>query len=189
MSQPWYPPQPGGPPPYPAPGPGPGYDPRQRGPIPEGRTRAPFGTRIAARLIDGFVLAAVSFVFFVLVSMLASIDNPNGSDLTPEYFEAWAWLFMFGWGPSQFFYDWLFHVGRGRTIGKMMLGIQVVRAYDGGGLTQGQAVGRAAIFGLPQSLPCFGHLITLVDCLVALDGGKGGTALHDKAVATVVVVR
>ncbi|MFC3997090.1 RDD family protein [Nocardiopsis sediminis] len=189
MSQPWYPPQPGGPPPYPGPGPDPGFDASKRDPIPEGRIRARFGTRVVARLIDGFILAAFCFLFFIVASFVSAIDNPNGTDLTDEYYEAWAWLFLFGWGLSQFLYDWVFHVGRGRTPGKMLLGIQVVRAYDGGPITQGQAVGRAAIYGLPQSLPCFGHLINLVDCLVALDADKGGTALHDKASATVVVVR
>jgi uncharacterized RDD family membrane protein YckC len=152
---------------------------------------ASFGARFAARVIDYTLLAILSFVFFIAASFIASAANPAGfhADLSDPYYDAWAYLVFFGWGVTLFFYDWLFHVGTGRTVGKMVLSLRVVRTADGGPLTQGQAIGRAALFGLPQTVCCIGQAFTLVDCLAGLseDGGRVGATLHDRASRTTVV--
>ncbi|MDE3721747.1 RDD family protein [Nocardiopsis sp. N85] len=152
-------------------------------PVPSGPERASFGRRLSARLIDYVLVvfaATAFFVFMALVILLITGDDES-SDAQGE---VWAWLFLFGWGVLLFFYDWLYLVTWGRTLGKMMLGIKVVR-MDGGRLTQGQAMGRAAVFGLPQCLPCVGHVFSGIESMAAL--GEDRRALHDRMSGTLVV--
>ncbi|RCV54405.1 RDD family protein [Marinitenerispora sediminis] len=150
---------------------------------------AGFGRRLAARAIDYVLVAFLAFLFFVVVIIFLSMANPEAAErnFTDGFYDLWAFLFLFGWGGVLFFYDWLFHVGTGRTPGKRLVSIKVVRRADGGRLTQGQAIGRAALFGLPQSLTCLGHLFALA-CMMwlAFDPDRG-QALHDRASGTLVI--
>ncbi|MBB6120211.1 RDD family protein [Nocardiopsis algeriensis] len=145
---------------------------------------ASFGLRFSARLIDYLLtgVAAVAFFFLMVMVTMVLTGSEETSDAEGT---VWAMLFLFGWGPLLFFYDWLYLVTWGRTLGKMMLGIKVVRA-DGGRLTQGQAMGRAAVFGLPQSLLCVGHIFSAAESMAAL-GDARGRALHDRMAGTVVI--
>lgn len=152
------------------------------GPQPAG-----IGRRLAARLIDYVLVGVFAFGFLLLVAMLLAIGGVDTSQETSEAEDTvWGLLLFFGWGPALFFYDWLFLIAWGRTLGKMLVSVKVVRATDGGPLTQGQAVGRSAFFGLPQTFLCVGHLFTLVECLVALSD-QNQRALHDKAAGTLVI--
>ncbi|WP_242677217.1 RDD family protein [Streptomonospora litoralis] len=147
---------------------------------------ASFGRRLGARLIDYTLVGFFMFVLFILVSLIAEASLEGGRAIADPYFDAWATLFFFGAGPTMFLHDWLFNAARGRTPGKAMLGIRVVRR-DGGPLRQGQAAGRAAVFGLPQTMPCLGQLFTLVECLSALSDARTALTLHDRAGGTMVV--
>ncbi|MFE6447319.1 RDD family protein [Nocardiopsis dassonvillei] len=150
-------------------------------PTPE---RATFGRRLAARAIDYVLVVIAAVVFFVLMAIVTVVLT--GSDQTTDAEGTlWALLFVFGWGLLLFFYDWLYLVTWGRTLGKMMVGIKVVSAADGGRLSQGQAMGRSAFFGFPQSLPVVGHVFTLAESMAAL--GEEKRALHDRAAGTVVI--
>jgi uncharacterized RDD family membrane protein YckC len=177
-------PHPGGPVP---PGPFPG------GPVPTGPggsagpalPLAGFGLRLTARLID-YVLACIAAgAFFVVMIVVVTLLTGN-TELTDAESELWALLFIFGWGALLFFYDWLYLIAWGRTIGKMLVGIKVVNASDGGKLTQGQAIGRSAFFCLPQSVPCLGHIFSAVESMVLL-GDDRERALHDRVSGTRVV--
>ncbi len=165
-------------------GPGQGAFP---GPVP-GPFPAPematFGRRLAARAIDYVLVVIAAVAFFILMAFVTVILT--GSDQTTDAEGTlWALLFVFGWGLLLFFYDWLYLVTWGRTLGKMMVGIKVVDAADGGGLGQGQAMGRSAFFGFPQSLPVVGHIFTLAESMAAL--GEERRALHDRVAGTVVI--
>jgi len=142
------------------------------------------GRRLAARTIDYVLVVFAACVFFVFMA-LVTVVLTAGAETTDAQGSLWALLFFFGWGLLLFFYDWLYLVTWGRTIGKMMLGIRVVSA-DGGRLTQGQALGRAAFFGLPQTLPGVGHLFSLAEAL-PIHFDPDSRALHDRAAGTVVV--
>ncbi|WP_235432169.1 RDD family protein [Nocardiopsis sp. RV163] len=145
---------------------------------------ATFGRRLAARAIDYVLVVIAAFAFFVLMAVVTVILT--GSDQTTDAEGTlWALLFVFGWGLLLFFYDWLYLVTWGRTLGKMMVGIKVVDAADGGRLGQGQAMGRSAFFGFPQSLPVVGHVFTLAESMAAL--GDERRALHDRVAGTVVI--
>ncbi|MFD3688308.1 RDD family protein [Nocardiopsis sp. NPDC058631] len=143
------------------------------------------GRRLAARTVDYVLVVIAACVFFVFMALVTVALTP-GAETTDAQSSVWAFLFFFGWGLLLFFYDWLYLVAWGRTIGKMMLGIKVVSAADGGRLTQGQALGRAAFFGLPQTLPGVGHLFSLVEAL-PVNFDPQSRALHDRAAGTVVI--
>ncbi|WP_436891234.1 RDD family protein [Nocardiopsis dassonvillei] len=153
-------------------------------PEPAGPVPATFGRRLAARLVD-YVLALVAATAFFILMAFVIVLLTGGAETSDAQGEVWAWLFFFGWGLLLFFYDWLFLVTWGATLGKMMLGLKVTRP-DGGRLTQGRAMGRAAFFCLPQSLPCVGHLLSLMESMAAL--GEERRALHDRVSGTVVVL-
>ncbi|NYI97759.1 putative RDD family membrane protein YckC [Streptomonospora nanhaiensis] len=146
---------------------------------------AGFGRRLGARLIDYTLLTMFAFMFFI-VTVLVNPASLQGGEPQDGFYDAWAYLILFGWGVLLFFYDWLFHIAGGRTIGKMMVRVRVVRA-DGGRLRQGQAAGRALLFGLPQCLLCLGHVFTLLDCLWCLSDDERRRTLHDRAAGTIVV--
>ena len=168
---------PGGPVPPPGPvGPvGPGPEPRPAG----------FGRRLTARLIDYVLAFITATAFFVIMILVVTVLTGN-SEFTDAEGNLWAFLLIFGWGLLLFFYDWLYLIAWGRTIGKMIVGIKVVNAADGGRLGQGQVIGRSAVFCLPQSLPCVGHLFSLVESVTML-GDDRERALHDRAAGTLVV--
>ncbi|WP_017590710.1 RDD family protein [Nocardiopsis ganjiahuensis] len=146
---------------------------------------AGFGVRLAARLID-YVLAFLAAGAFFFVMIVVVVILTGSEEFTDAESELWAYLFFFGWGVLLFFYDWLYLIAWGRTIGKMLVGIKVVNAADGGKLTQGQVIGRSAFFCLPQSVPCLGHLFSAIESMVVL-GDDRGRALHDRVARTRVI--
>ncbi|WP_116245908.1 RDD family protein [Nocardiopsis sp. FIRDI 009] len=174
---------PGAPPYGPAPAPWGHADPAVPG-GPGGPELAGFGRRLAARAIDYVLAVFAAFAFFVFVVILVTVLT-GGSDTSDAEANVWALMFVFGWGLLLFFYDWLYLAAWGRTLGKMLVGIKVVSAADGGRLSQGQSLGRSALFGLPQSLPFLGHLFSLGESMAAL--GDRRLALHDRTAGTVVI--
>ncbi|WP_433229998.1 RDD family protein [Actinomadura formosensis] len=82
-----------------------------------------------------------------------------------------------------FLYFWLMHAKWGQTLGKMLLRIRVVRDDNGQAITNGQALGRAAFYGVLGGIcGCIG----LIDIAWILwDPRK--QALHCKVAHTVVV--
>ncbi|WP_051049666.1 caspase, EACC1-associated type [Nocardiopsis ganjiahuensis] len=152
---------------------------------PDALSLAGVWARSAARVIDYglvflFALGAV-FVMLVVVSVLGV-----SASVVDTFAEVVLVLFFLGWGVLLFLYDWLFLRYRGATFGKMLLGLRVVSARDGGPLSHGQAAGRAALFGLPQTIPLLGHLLILFECLPArTDPWK--RAGHDRRARTLVL--
>lgn len=145
---------------------------------------ASFGLRLFARVIDYFLAVVAAFVFFVGMMIVVTLLSGN-SELSDAGAGVWAMLFIFGWGTLIFFYDWLYLAAWGRTLGKMLVGIKVVASADGGKLTQSQALGRSAMFGLPQTLPIVGNLFALGESLAMLHESR--QALHDRGAETKVV--
>ncbi|MGW5876085.1 caspase, EACC1-associated type [Nocardiopsis terrae] len=162
------------------PAPAPGVAPRPPAAVPLARLRA----RLAARAIDyGLVfLFALGSVFVTVVVMSAFTVSESSMDTLANIVLS---LFFFGWGVLLFLYDWLFLRYRGATFGKMMVGIRVVNARNAGPLSHGQAAGRAALFGLPQTVPLLGNLLVLLWSLAA-QGDPWGRTVHDRGARTLV---
>ena len=75
---------------------------------------------------------------------------------------------------------------RGQTVGKMLTGVRVIRADDGGLPGWGKSIGRWLVLTLPSQIPGIGWIVTLLVYLSPTwDDRRQGW--HDKAVATVVV--
>ncbi|MEE2048664.1 RDD family protein, partial [Nocardiopsis tropica] len=91
-------------------------------------------SRLAARAIDYALVVVAAWAFFLCMALVTAVLTP-GADTPDAQGELWAQLFFFGWGLLLFFYDWLYLVAWGRTIGKMEGGIRVVSAADGRRLT------------------------------------------------------
>ncbi len=75
---------------------------------------------------------------------------------------------------------------RGQTLGKMMVGIKVVRAEDGGLPGWGKAIGRWVLPGVLSLVPFVGWILQLLAYISLLwDDRRQGW--HDKMATTVVV--
>ena len=146
---------------------------------------AGFGIRLVARTIDAVLAIIAALAFFIVLVIFTDIATGGNFDEDTEG-ALWGSLFFFGWGLLLFFYDWLYLITWGGTLGKLMVGIKVVDATNGGRLSQGQVIGRSLFFCLPQSLPCLGHLFSLGESM-ALFGDDRERALHDRVAGTIVV--
>ncbi|MFD3683890.1 RDD family protein [Nocardiopsis sp. NPDC058631] len=152
---------------------------------PTSRLFAGFGVRLAARFIDyTLVLLFAVVAVFAVVLVAAVLAAPDSSMDTLA--DILLVLFFLGWGVLLFFYDWIFLRHLGATFGKMLLRIRVVNAADGGELSHRQAAGRAAVFGLPQTIPLLGQLVVFFESLAAQTDSRE-QALHDRWAGTVVV--
>ncbi|QVQ51436.1 RDD family protein [Spiractinospora alimapuensis] len=142
------------------------------------------GQRIVARALDYLIVGIVGAVFLfvmlvVVFGVTGSDDFGDGEDLV------WSFFFFFAWGLWLCLYDWLCLMAWGATPGKAVVGIKVV-SVDGQRLTQQQGLGRAAMFGLPQSITCLGHIFVLIESMVGFSDTYG-QSIHDKAAKTYVV--
>ncbi|MGW8526178.1 caspase, EACC1-associated type [Nocardiopsis sp. NPDC055824] len=164
-----------------APDPGPGISPV----TPTALPFAGFGARLAARTIDYVLVLFFAVVAVFAVALVAAVLAAPDSSMD-ALGNILAVLFFLGWGVLLFFYDWIFLRHLGATFGKMLLRIRVVSAADGGGLSRRQAAGRAAVFGLPQTVPLLGQLVVFFESLAAQADSRG-QALHDRWAGTVVV--
>ncbi|MCY4193721.1 MAG: RDD family protein, partial [bacterium] len=77
---------------------------------------------------------------------------------------------------------------RGQTLGKMAMGIEVIRAGDGSKPSIGSSLRRWGLPILPLLIPVIGWLFALV-CYSSLAWGDRRRGWHDKAANTLVVVK
>lgn len=135
---------------------------------------ASIGKRFLALFIDGFIIGIPFGVLFFAAVMTAV----SGGQFRPENFvaiQAFSWLSI----VAMLIYEGLMLGARGQTVGKMAMGIKVVRA-DGGDITKGQAWGRAAMRQVLVSCLC---IINYLPAFFTPDR----TTLHDMVASTRVV--
>jgi uncharacterized RDD family membrane protein YckC len=138
------------------------------------RTRLPlagFWKRFGAVMLDGFILAIPMYaimgvIFFTMI---------RGNGEPPIWFNFIGLPFMF---VQPIYEGIMFSMKDGQTVGKMVLGIKVVR-IDGSSMTKGQAWGRA---GLKLVLGC----ISIFDYIPFWFTDER-TTIHDMAASTRVV--
>ncbi|MGK5545391.1 RDD family protein [Streptomyces sp. URMC 127] len=173
-------PPPGGPPPGPGGGPGSPYgdqfgaaDPLAGMPPLANRFK-----RLVARIIDGLLVSIPVTVLFK--AAMWDWDPGNWDDNRAT-----------GLGiiiaVVYFLYEGLMLTNRGQTVGKMAMSIRVAM-LENGAIPQG-APGwtRAAVYNLPQVVPCCGFLFWLVNVLWCTWDAPYHQCIHDKAAKTVVV--
>jgi uncharacterized RDD family membrane protein YckC len=135
---------------------------------------ASIGKRFGALFIDGFIVG----IPFAIILGIVLFSAFSGNQFRPENFvaiQAFSWLSIF----VMVIYEGLMLGARGQTLGKIAMGIKVVRA-DGGDLTKGQAWGRAAMRQVLVSCLC---VINYLPAFFTPDK----TALHDMVAGTRVV--
>lgn len=136
--------------------------------------------RLGAAVIDGVLLGIVSTVLalpFVDWDRVIHGPRDGGGHVTGGRFAVGFLAVLL-----SFLYHWLFVANRGQTLGKMVLGIRVVGAEDGGAVGYGRAAARAAFFTvLGNACGC----VWLIDVLWLLWDRRKQT-LHDKVTRTVV---
>jgi len=136
-----------------------------------------FWIRTLARLIDGFVLSALTALLILPLAVMLGVAAGTGRSLAPsEFLLVYAALFLISVAVSAA-YETYFVSARGATPGKMALGLKVVRA-GGAPVPVGRAFGRY----LAQMLSGFFMIGYL---MAAFDAEK--RALHDRICETRVV--
>jgi uncharacterized RDD family membrane protein YckC len=142
------------------------------GPPPPGsRQLASAADRFLARLIDVVILAIPTVVLAAAVSATLGV-----------------WVTALIDAAIYFGYEALMLLTQGQqTVGKKAMKLRVVAVADGGRPTDNQLVARAAVFGLPQGVYCFGSLFFLVNALSLTWDKPLQQCFHDKAGKTVVI--
>jgi len=179
---------------------------------PFGRPLAEPGKRLAARLIDAFVLLALNvavngwFAYLLWQDLLpyadawaANAKNPDTAtspwDITPPERTSWLILTIVAIFTLLWFaYEVPSTANHGRTLGKRLMRIQVIPMEGEGKLTMGRSIRRWNPMGItPLLLLCCGILAPLALILPFLDNLLVVTdrylhqALHDRSARTYVV--
>ncbi|MEV8636119.1 RDD family protein [Streptosporangium sp. NPDC051023] len=155
--------------------------------------------RLVARIIDGIILAIPTVIIsFVLAAVLVTA---GGFDATTGTITAPSGAFLAGFlttlvaGLIYIAYEFLMLKQNGQTVGKMVMGIKVVRIGGTlqGGLSSDLAVKRAGVLYGPYALsgiPILGivfNIFSLVNVLWQFWDKPLQQTLHDKVATTVVV--
>jgi uncharacterized RDD family membrane protein YckC len=143
------------------------------------------GQRLLAAFVDGLVLTAVCVPVFVLVLVVFGAGggfDGELDDLTTNLLV--GTVLILGGLPYAAVQAWLVTT-RGQTVGKIALGLRIVRT-DGRPVDFVQGVLlRSWVFGLLGAVPCLGNLINITD-LLAIFSDRHRT-LHDRLADTLVV--
>jgi uncharacterized RDD family membrane protein YckC len=153
------------------------------------------GRRLAARALDGLLLAVLFAVILTVTLLVAAphfgpifpklYGNRNSTAAGPTPGFVWVYLTIFACsvatGISMVAYETVATVRYGRTLGKAWVHIRPVR-IDGAALGWGRAFGRVAIYW------AFGFLgwLGLIDPLWCLWDDKQ-QCLHDKVADSIVI--
>lgn len=146
------------------------------------RHYAGFWIRFVALVIDGILLSVVQAIIFVPLVMLfgigtATLVNADSPGALGALIAAEGVFFLISFAIQMAYYVY-FWAKRGATLGKMALGLKIIRA-DGGPLSVGLAVGRFLAFLLDAFTIYIGFIIA------GFDSEK--RALHDRICNTRVI--
>ncbi|WP_049571522.1 RDD family protein [Streptomyces sp. SBT349] len=138
---------------------------------------APLGRRLAARIVDALIIGVPLTLLLWPVMGAYEVNDDGGA----SYVQQAIVLIVY------FVYEGLMLSARGQTLGKMLLRIRVAVLENGSVPRGNPAWARAAVYSLPQLLPCVGFLFWLVNVLFCTWDRPYRQCLHDKAAGTVVV--
>jgi uncharacterized RDD family membrane protein YckC len=152
---------------------------------------ATIGQRFLARLIDSLIYFVVAIILFALgVVSIASHthqvcdlsgcrDETTGAGVG-GFFAAIAVLVLF-----TFLYEWLFIAFKGQTLGKMAMGVKVVRAEDGQVPGLGKSFIRQIIPAISSALCSLLGLLMYIS--VFFDNTGRNQTWYDKAATDYVI--
>ncbi|MBL1092423.1 RDD family protein [Streptomyces sp. 9-7] len=139
------------------------------------------GRRLVARIIDAVLIGVpVSVIMYVIVG---GVDYFSTSSTQASRQSTVSGVTML----AYLIYEGLMLANRGQTVGKMAMKIRVAMLANGS-IPTGQAAWiRAAVYTLPEIVPCCGFIFWLVNVLWCTWDKPYQQCLHDKAAKTVVV--
>ncbi|HEX6501178.1 MAG TPA: RDD family protein [Micromonosporaceae bacterium] len=173
-------------------------------PRPHGRLLAPLGLRLVARLIDILAIVALNVVvngwfayqwwqqflpFYREYARRRSLGESTNDLLPSERLATIQFMMILLAMAVWFAYEVPAIANTGQTLGKRLVGIQVVRLENEERIGFARAARRWNTMGLPMLLWQFGigFLLQAVDSIVAAVDKPLHQALHDKGAQTVVV--
>ncbi|MFH8370312.1 RDD family protein [Streptomyces sp. NPDC018031] len=138
---------------------------------------AGLGRRLLARIIDGLLIGIpVALVMALILGGYDPVDDTGASTVVT----------VVG-ALAYFVYEGLMLTSSGQTVGKRLMKIRVAMLADGS-VPAGQAGWmRAAVYSLPEVVPCCGFIFWLVNVLWCTWDRPYRQCIHDKVAATVVV--
>jgi uncharacterized RDD family membrane protein YckC len=152
--------------------------PRARTPAPKtlARPLAGRGARLGAYVVDYSLGLAPVVVAFI-------ITKGWGENAQTTMVRLWIWI---GGRGAILLIQMILLAFRGQSLGKMIAGVRIVNKDDDGNPGFVQAVVlRHMVPGLIGTIPCFGALFRLADCLFILNDDR--RCLHDWIAGTKVV--
>ncbi|AZQ71781.1 RDD family protein [Streptomyces abikoensis] len=133
--------------------------------------------RLVARVIDGLIVS-------IPISVIFSLSTRN---YDPWNDQARSTSLSIIVAVVYFVYEGLMLTTRGQTVGKMLMKIRVAM-LDNGAIPEGRpGWTRAAVYSLPEIVPCCGFVFWLVNVLWCTWDKPYHQCVHDKAARTVVV--
>lgn len=154
--------------------------------------------RVGAYTVDSLILC-VPLVALTMVRMFSELSAMGESYLDPVTGEPniaameevtgrlLPWSLAIGFAASLLFtaYIVIMHATLGQTLGKMAVGIKVVKE-DGSQCDLGAAAKRAVVYPIAATIPLFGGIIALVNGL-SPHWDPNGRSIGDKFGGTYVV--
>ncbi|MFH8409434.1 RDD family protein [Streptomyces sp. NPDC018019] len=139
------------------------------------------GRRLVARIIDWIIVCVP--VGLIMSAVVGGFDywTTDGTDTGRQASVSFVTMLVY------LVYEGLMLTSRGQTVGKMVMKIRV-GMLENGAVPAGQAGWvRAAVYTLPEIVPCCGFIFWLVNVLWCTWDKPYQQCLHDKAAKTVVV--
>ncbi|MFJ6749717.1 RDD family protein [Streptomyces sp. NPDC091266] len=139
------------------------------------------GRRLVARIIDAIVIIVpVSLIMNAIVGWV-DYTSTNGSETGKQATVSGVTMLAY------LIYEGLMLTSRGQTLGKMAMKIRVAMLTNGAVPAGSPGWIRAAVYTLPEIVPCCGFIFWLVNVLWCTWDKPYQQCLHDKAAKTVVV--
>jgi uncharacterized RDD family membrane protein YckC len=135
--------------------------------------------RLLARIIDALIIGIP--VSLLMLPATGALDDGYAVTDGGGYLHQLVFLLVY------FVYEGLMLTTRGQTLGKMAMKLRV-GMLDNGAIPAGNPGWfRAAVYSLPQLVPCLGFVFWLVNVLFCTWDKPFRQCVHDKAAKTVVV--
>ncbi|AJT66826.1 RDD family protein [Streptomyces chattanoogensis] len=139
------------------------------------------GRRLVARIIDAIIIGVPVGVIMNLIVGWANYTSTSSIETSKQATVSGVTMLVY------LVYEGLMLTSRGQTVGKMAMKIRVAMLANGA-VPAGQAGWiRAAVYTLPEIVPCCGFVFWLVNVLWCTWDKPYQQCLHDKAAKTVVV--
>ncbi|MCB5911873.1 RDD family protein [Streptomyces pinistramenti] len=139
------------------------------------------GRRLLARIIDALIIGVPMTLIMNAIVGWVDYTSTSNAETSKQATVSGVTMLVY------LVYEGLMLTRRGQTLGKMAMKIRVAMLSNGSVPTQQAGWLRAAVYTLPEIVPCCGFIFWLVNVLWCTWDKPYQQCLHDKAAKTVVV--